>query len=90
MIAICSRILLHINKNSLNKPSAFQVDDLIEMYYPVSAFLVVLAVDDVSSLDETISILNYLQEEGCIRTTSTILVANKIDLVRNRVITDQG
>ena len=66
------------------------MDDLIEMYNPISCYLVVLAVDDVTSLEESVSILDYLVEEGHIKTTAVILVANKIDLVRNRIVSDQG
>ena len=63
---------------------------MIEMYNPISCFLVVLAVDDVASLEEAVSILDYLVEEGQIKTTAVILIANKIDLVRNRIVSDQG
>ena len=70
--------------------TTLKVDDLIEMYNPISCFLVVLAVDDVASLEEAVSILDYLVEEGQIKTTAVILIANKTDLVRNRIVSDQG
>ena len=49
-----------------------------------------MAVDDSSSLVEAEAILNYLTEEGCCREAAVILIANKTDLVRNRIITAQG
>ena len=67
-----------------------QLDDLIESYYPVSCFLVVMAVDDSSSLVEAEAVLTYLTEEGFCRDKAVILVANKTDLVRNRVIRMEG
>jgi len=66
-----------------------ELEDLIESNSPVSCFLVVMAVDDSSSLVEAEAILNYLTEEGCCREAAVILIANKTDLVRNRIITAQ-
>ena len=63
---------------------------MIQLYCPISCFLVVLAVDDVASVEEAITILNYLTEEGYTKSTAVIVVANKIDLVRSRVISEQG
>ena len=56
-------------------------------YAPVSCFLVVMAVDDSSSLDEADVILKYLTEDGLCKEKAVILVANKADLVRSRVVT---
>lgn len=64
-----------------------ELEDLIESYFPVSCFLVVMAVDDSSSQVEAEAILAYLTEEGFCREKAVILVANKTDLVRNRTIT---
>eukprot|EP00092_Neocalanus_flemingeri_P023604 GFUD01025598.1.p1 GENE.GFUD01025598.1~~GFUD01025598.1.p1 ORF type:complete len:198 (+),score=83.62 GFUD01025598.1:749-1342(+) len=63
-----------------------QLEDLIESYSPVFCFLVVMAVDDSSSLVEAETVLAYLTEEGLCRDRAVILVANKTDLVRNRVV----
>ena len=68
----------------------FQIDEMVEMYQPVSCYLVVFAVDDRSSLHEAEATLEYLSREELIRAAPVILVANKIDLVRNRVVTEEG
>ena len=57
--------------------------------YCPDAFLVVLAVDDSSSLDQAENILSYLARAGVLD-KPTILVANKADLVRNRVVKTAG
>ena len=56
----------------------------------MSCFLVVFAVDDESSLMNASSILDHLSEEGLLKAVPIILVANKIDLVRNRTISEKG
>ena len=50
------------------------------------AYVVVMAVDDKASLDQAERILAYLRMSGIMEQKSVILVANKTDLVRNRVI----
>ena len=52
--------------------------------------MVVFAVDDTDSLVEAEQILSYLKSEDILKTQAVILVANKIDLVRSRVITTNG
>ena len=47
-------------------------------------------MDDFSSMDEAMKILNFLMEKGFCEEKSVILVANKIDLVRNRVVSEEG
>ena len=66
------------------------MDDLIEVYSPVSCFLVVFAVDDKSSVTTASSILDHLSEKGLLKAVPVILVANKIDLVRNRTVSERG
>jgi len=63
-----------------------EVEDLIESYSPVSCFLVVMAVDDDTSMFEAKAVLTYLTEEGLCKGRAIILVANKTDLVRNRIV----
>lgn len=60
-----------------------QVENQLTTYAP-DAFLVVFAVDDESSLEQADRILRYLGQE--LVTKPCILVANKTDLVRNRVV----
>ena len=50
------------------------------------AFLVVMAVDDKTSLGQAERILAYLRMSGMMEEKTVILVANKTDLVRNRVV----
>ena len=79
----CIFALVYFNK-------LFQIDEMVEMYQPVSCYLVVFAVDDRSSLHEAEATLEYLSREELMRAAPVILVANKIDLVRNRVVTEEG
>ena len=53
-------------------------------------YMVVFAVDDSESLEEAESILNYLKSEEILSKHAVILVANKTDLVRSRVISTNG
>jgi len=59
------------------------VENQLGTYSP-DAFLVVFAVDDESSLGQADRILHYIRPE--IERKPCILVANKTDLVRNRVV----
>ena len=58
---------------------------MIQTYSP-HAILVVMAVDDISSLELAEHILVYLSHSGSLEEKAVILVANKADLVRNREI----
>ena len=58
---------------------------MIQTYSP-HAMLVVMAVDDHSSLELAEHILVYLHHNRIIEEKAVILVANKADLVRNREI----
>ena len=49
-----------------------------------------MAVDDKNTLDQAEMILAYLRISGVIETRSVILVANKTDLVRRRVVKPTG
>lgn len=59
------------------------VENQMSTYSP-DAFLVVFAVDDEASLDQADRILRYIRPE--LGGRPCILVANKTDLVRNRVV----
>ena len=54
--------------------------------YNPDAYIVVMAVDDRSSMEQAERILAYLQMSGAMMDKTVILVANKTDLVRNRMI----
>ena len=58
---------------------------MMQTYSP-HAILVVMAVDDLYSLQLAEHILLYLTHSGSIEEKAVILVANKADLVRNREI----
>ena len=63
----------------------FQVENMIQTYCP-HAMMVVMAVDDISSLELAEHLLLYLSHSDSIEEKAVILVANKADLVRNREI----
>jgi hypothetical protein len=54
--------------------------------YALDAILVVMALDDKSTLNQAEMILAYLRVSGVMDTNPAILVSNKTDLVRNRVV----
>ena len=58
---------------------------MIQTYCP-HAMMVVMAVDDISSLELAEHLLLYLSHSDSIEEKAVILVANKVDLVRNREI----
>ena len=64
---------------------AMELENVIMTYSP-HAFLVVLAVDDLSSLDTADSLLQGLKNSAVLHEKAVILVANKTDLVRNREV----
>ena len=60
------------------------------MTYDPDVMLVVMAVDDISSLETVNTMLCYLKETGLVEDKTVLLVANKADLVRNRVVKTSG
>ena len=58
---------------------------MITTYIP-DAFLVVMSVDDTASMETAEINLQFLNNLGLLREKTIVLVANKSDLVRNRVI----
>ena len=67
----------------------FQVENQIATYMP-NGYMVVFAVDDTESLQEAERTLSYLKSEDILSKQAVILVANKTDLVRSRVISTNG
>ena len=65
------------------------MENQISTYNP-TGFIVVYAVDDEDTVDVAERILSYLKSEEIIENNAVILVANKIDLVRSRVVTTNG
>ena len=55
-----------------------------------NGYMVVFAVDDSDSLVEAERTLIYLKSENILGNQAVILVANKTDLVRSRVISTSG
>ena len=58
--------------------------------YSPDGFIVVFAVDEEESLEQAEAILLYLRGCGVVATNAVILVANKTDLVRSRVVSGSG
>ena len=67
----------------------FQVENQISTYSP-DGYMIVYAVDEQDSLDQAEIILNYLKNCGIVQEQAVILVANKTDLVRSRVVSGSG
>jgi len=65
--------------------SDMALENQIATYMP-NGYMVVFAVDDSDSLVEAERTLIYLKSENILGTQAVILVANKTDLVRSRVI----
>lgn len=66
-----------------------KVENTISTYEPHAA-VVVYSVTDRSSFRSATDVLRYLWQEGITRDKSVILVGNKCDLARARVISSQG
>ena len=66
-----------------------QVENLISTYDP-NGYMVVYAVDEDESAEQADRILAYLKSAGVIQQHAVILVANKADLVRSRVVSATG
>ena len=81
------RILPVLYPVMTRKPQYPQVENQVGTYTP-DAFLIVFAVDDEPSLEQAERILRYLRPE--LGGRPCILVANKTDLVRNRVVRTGG
>ena len=58
--------------------------------YNPCAYIVVFAVDERATLEQADRILLYLKMSVALKDTAVILVANKTDLVRSRIINTQG
>ena len=52
--------------------------------------MIVYAVDEEESLEQAEAILDYLKSNDILETNATILVANKADLVRSRMVSTNG
>ena len=62
---------------------------MIQTYCP-HAMMVVMSVDDITSLELADHLLLYLSHSGSIEEKAVNLVSNKADLVRNREIKTGG
>lgn len=58
--------------------------------HQVAAYVVVYSVEDRKSFEVAIDRLYKLREEDLSRQMTVILVANKVDLVRTRLVQTQG
>ena len=67
----------------------FQVENTLTTYDPL-AVIIVYSVDDYDSFSTSCDILHYLSSLNCADKRARILVANKVDLQRSRVVTASG
>ena len=58
--------------------------------YDPTAFVIVYSVTDRGSFGTAEEILKYLHEESCTKEKAVILVGNKVDLARSRIIKCEG
>jgi len=65
--------------------SDMAIENQMATYVP-DGYIVVYAIDDSESLQEAERILSYLKSEEILHRDAVIMVANKTDLVRSRVI----
>ena len=72
-----------------HKHGEISLQSQLALYSP-DAFLVVMAVDDRSTLCQAELLLSQLSSRNLLLSKPVILVANKTDLVRNRVIKQSG
>ena len=68
---------------------SIQVENMMSTYDP-SAYIVVYAVDDELTLQQAERTLAYLKMSAVMEEKPVILVANKTDLVRSRVVRTMG
>ena len=54
------------------------------------ALIIVYSVDDPESFITACDILQYINDQNCRDKRAIILVANKMDLQRNRMVTPAG
>ena len=66
-----------------------QVENQVSTYDP-HGYMVVYAVDDEESLATAERVLNYLKNMEIVHGHAVIIVANKTDLVRSRVVGPSG
>ena len=69
--------------------TVFKIENQMATYVP-DGYIVVYAIDDSESLQEAERILSYLKSEEILHRNAVIMVANKTDLVRSRVISTNG
>ena len=67
----------------------FQVENILTTYDP-QACIVVYSIDDRNSFISACETLQYLSSPGSGYKRPTILVSNKVDLERSRVVSLQG
>ena len=67
----------------------FQIENTLTTYDP-HALIIVYSVDDLESFHTACDALAYLKSQHCGERRAKILVANKIDLQRSRVVSMLG
>ena len=65
------------------------MENTLTTYDPL-AVIIVYSVDDYDSFSTSCDILHYLSSLNCADKRARILVANKVDLQRSRVVTASG
>lgn len=58
--------------------------------YDPTAFVIVYSVTDRGSFQVAEEIIKYLSDESCTKEKAVVLVGNKVDLARSRIIKCEG
>ena len=93
--SVCKEVNLAVNKEEArllfidHKHGEISLASQLALYSP-DAFLVVMAVDDRTTFSQAEQLLSQLSSRDLLLNKPVILVANKTDLVRNRVVKQSG
>ena len=79
---------INLCRNRLNI-SVLQVENCLTTYDP-HAFVLVYSIIDRESFQFAEEVLKYLWQESCTKEKAVILVGNKVDLARSRIIKCEG
>lgn len=66
-----------------------QVENCLTTYDP-HAFVLIYSITDRGSFSFAEEVLKYLWQESCTKEKAVILVGNKVDLARSRIIKCEG
>lgn len=93
MMKITEKIIFRMEYSHSDQPSLIQIIMMLQrkdMLESAHGFCVVYSVTDRSSFHQAELYLQQLATEGTVDRRAVILVANKVDLARSRVVSEQG